>query len=44
VTKVNILQLRKAIGREEFDHVALTSAFSSYLAVDQKIVRIMETL
>ncbi|MDP3507269.1 MAG: hypothetical protein Q8T09_04720 [Candidatus Melainabacteria bacterium] len=42
MTKVNILQLRKAIGREEFDHVALTSAFSSYLAVDQKINELLK--
>jgi len=42
MTKVNIFQLRKAIGREEFDHVALTSALSSYLAVDQKINELLK--
>jgi predicted transcriptional regulator of viral defense system len=34
---MNILQLRKAIGREEFDHPLLTSVLSPYRAVDQKI-------
>jgi predicted transcriptional regulator of viral defense system len=40
---VNILQLRKAIGREEFDHTLLSSALSSYLAVDQKINELLKS-
>jgi len=41
--KLNILQLRKAIGREEFDHLQLTSALSQYRAIDQKINELMKT-
>lgn len=40
---MNILQLRKAIGREEFDHVLLSSALSSYRAVDQKINELLKS-
>ncbi len=40
---MNILQLRKAIGREEFDHTLLSSALSSYLAVDQKINELLKS-
>jgi len=43
LAKVNILQLRKAIGREEFDHTLLSSALSSYLAVDQKINELLKS-
>jgi predicted transcriptional regulator of viral defense system len=43
LSKVNILQLRKAIGREEFDHTLLSSALSSYLAVDQKINELLKS-
>lgn len=43
MAKVNILQLRKAIGREEFDHTLLSSALSSYLAVDQKINELLKS-
>lgn len=43
MTRVNILQLRKAIGREEFDHTLLSSALSSYLAVDQKINELLKS-
>ncbi len=43
MAKVNILQLRKAIGREEFDHTLLASALSSYLAVDQKINQLLKS-
>ncbi len=43
MSKVNILQLRKAIGREEFDHTLLSSALSSYLAVDQKINELLKS-
>ncbi len=43
MAKVNILQLRKAIGREEFDHTLLASALSSYLAVDQKINELLKS-
>ena len=42
MAKVNTLQLRKAIGREEFDHTLLSSALSSYLAVDQKINQLLK--
>ena len=37
MAKVDILQLRKILGREEFDHVLLASALAPYSAVDQKI-------
>ncbi|CAN5456942.1 hypothetical protein BH11CYA1_BH11CYA1_00230 [soil metagenome] len=43
MAKLNILQLRKAIGREEFDHTLLSSALSSYLAVDQKINELLKS-
>ncbi len=43
MAKVNILQLRKAIGREEFDHTLLSSALSSYRAVDQKINELLKS-
>ncbi|MDQ5933469.1 MAG: hypothetical protein QG574_767 [Cyanobacteriota bacterium erpe_2018_sw_21hr_WHONDRS-SW48-000092_B_bin.40] len=43
MARVNILQLRKAIGREEFDHTLLSSALSSYLAVDQKINELLKS-
>jgi hypothetical protein len=39
---MNILQLRKAIGRDEFDHPQLSSALSQYLAVDQKINELLK--
>ena len=35
--RTGILQLRKTIGREEFDHPQLKSALSSYQAIDQKV-------
>lgn len=35
--RTDILQLRKTIGREEFDYPQLKSALSSYQAIDQKI-------
>ena len=43
MAKLNILQLRKAIGREEFDHTQLASVLSSYLAVDQKINELLKS-
>lgn len=43
MSKMNILQLRKAIGREEFDHTLLVSALSPYLAVDQKINELLKS-
>jgi hypothetical protein len=43
MAKVDILQLRKAIGREEFDYPLLTSALTSYLAVDQKINELLKS-
>lgn len=43
MTKVNILQLRKSIGREEFDYPQLTSSLSSYRAVDQKINELLKS-
>lgn len=43
MTKSNILQLRKAIGREEFDHPLLASALSEYRAVDQKINELLKS-
>jgi predicted transcriptional regulator of viral defense system len=43
MAKMDILQLRKAIGREEFDHPSLTSALSSYRAVDQKINELLKS-
>jgi hypothetical protein len=43
MTKVNLLQLRKVIGREEFDHPLLASALSSYLAIDQKINELLKS-
>ena len=43
MTRLNILQIRKAIGREEFDHPLLASALSSYRAVDQKINELLKS-
>src|ERR1700679_3766360 len=43
MAKMDILQLRKAVGRDEFDHSLLTSALSSYLAVDQKINQLLKS-
>ena len=40
--RIDTLKLRKAIGREEFDHPQLTSALSSYRAVDQKINELLK--
>jgi hypothetical protein len=40
---MNILQLRKSIGREEFDHPLLTSALSLYGAIDQKINELLKS-
>jgi hypothetical protein len=37
MTKLNSFELRKSIGREEFDHPILMSALSDYHARDQKI-------
>jgi hypothetical protein len=44
MTKISTLQLRKAIGREEFDHLILSSSLSSYLAVDQKINELLKSM
>lgn len=41
--RLDTLQLRKAIGREEFDHVQLSSALSSYAAVDQKVNELLKS-
>jgi hypothetical protein len=43
MAKMGILQLRKAIGREEFDHPQLASALSSYRAIDQKINELLKS-
>jgi len=43
MSKLSLLQLRKAINREEFDHPLLTSALSHYSAVDQKINELMKS-
>jgi predicted transcriptional regulator of viral defense system len=42
MSKIDTSQLRKLIGREEFDHLALTSALSSYKAVPQKINELLK--
>lgn len=41
--KLDHLQLRKVVGREEFDHLQLVSALSPYLAVDQKINELLKS-
>lgn len=43
MSKLSILHLRKAIGREEFDHLQLSSALSAYKAVDQKINELLKS-
>jgi len=43
ISKIDLLQLRKAIGREEFDHPQLTSVLSSYRAIDQKINELLKS-
>lgn len=43
MAKVNLLQLRKTIGRDEFDHSLLTSVLSPYKAVDQKINELLKS-
>ncbi len=40
---MDIIQLRKAIGREEFDYPLLASALASYSAVDQKIFDLLRS-
>lgn len=42
MTKLDTTQLRKTIGREEFDYQLLTSTLSSYIAVDQKINELLK--
>jgi len=43
MSKLSTLQLRRGIGREEFDHPKLTSVLSSYDAVDQKINELIKS-
>lgn len=43
MAKLDILDLRKAIGREEFDHPLLVSALSPYEAVQQKIHELLKS-
>jgi predicted transcriptional regulator of viral defense system len=43
MAKVDILQLRKILDREEFDHVLLASALAPYSAVDQKINELIKS-
>ncbi|MGD9681632.1 MAG: hypothetical protein AB7W16_10645 [Candidatus Obscuribacterales bacterium] len=43
MTKLSMLQLRKAIAREEFDHPMLASVLSPYQAVDQKINHLLKS-
>ena len=42
MAKMDILQLRKSIGREEFDYPLLKSVLSPYKAVDQKINELLK--
>jgi len=42
MTKMSLVQLKKAIGREEFDHPLLTSVLSPYEAVDRKINELLK--
>jgi predicted transcriptional regulator of viral defense system len=43
MSKLNVFQLRKIVGREEFDHLQLASALSSYSAIDQKINELIKS-
>lgn len=43
MSKLDTLQLYQSIGREEFDHLELTSALSNFLAVDQKINELLKS-
>ncbi len=43
MAKIDILQLRRAIEREEFDYPKLTSALSRYIAIDQKINELLKS-
>lgn len=43
MAKTDLLQLRRSIGREEFDHPLLCSALSRYRAIDQKINELLKS-
>lgn len=43
MAKLSTFDLRRAIGREEFDHPLLVSALSSYEAVQQKIHELLKS-
>ena len=43
MTRLSTLDLRRAIGREEFDHPQLVSVLSSYDAVQQKIHELLKS-
>ena len=43
MAKIDLIELRQIIGREEFDYPLLTSALSPYLAVDQKINELLKS-
>ena len=43
MSKLSIIQLHNAIGREEFDHNLLSSALAEYEAVDQKINQLLKS-
>ena len=41
--KIDLNELHRTIGREEFDYPLLTSALSSYSAIDQKINELLKS-
>ncbi len=43
MTKVDINQLRKSVGQEEFDYSLLATALSPYVAVGQKINQLLKS-
>ncbi|MFN8550416.1 MAG: hypothetical protein U0103_02910 [Candidatus Obscuribacterales bacterium] len=43
MAKVDLIDLRERIGRDEFDHLLITSALSPYQAVRQKINQLLKS-